>query len=323
MVPTLLCALAVAAPAADSERVEVDLTLDGGHDAIGYGGSMHATGSALSLDGAADATLYLRPVVDEARPFALQPFLQRTSTLRLSAQLGDRAAVEPPAGSPPSREGLGATGRRGGAIASGELFVLPSLALTFAVGYRFVAPATVGAATIHFLPASAGLALRLGDLRLAIAVETVAASSAPAVSAASSFGASFTDANVRGRLSLRIVFLEHIDVHLGASANAHGVDAYLHGTFYPSQRLGLSGGGFGGGIVDRVVFPDAGDARFVLGHSPVPFDGAAHFGLFIGFSYFASRALGVAARYTATFIADGAQGETDQRVLLSLIFRGG
>lgn len=311
MVASLLCALSLGvltpAAAAESVRGEAALTLDGGYESIGYDahpGKFH--GSALSLDAAIDATVYLRRVVDEARPYALQPYLQRTSTLSLSAALGeDVGASEEQVDHP--------TTRRGGVGLEGEIFVHPALALTFGLGYRFRTSSRVeNPVTPDDLRAALGLALRLGDHRLAASVESYYEGGAP-----------FGGDNLRGRLDLRLVFLEHIDVHLGATANAHGVDALLYGTWYPSKRLGLSGGGFGGGTDGALFFPDAGDLRLLEGHSPVPIDGAVHFGLHIGFTYYASANLGVSLRYVAAFVANGVDGATNQHALLSLVFRGG
>ena len=158
------------------------------------------------------------------------------------------------------------------------------------------------------VPLRAGLALQLGPLRFGIAYD----------------GAYLRDSSDRlvSRIAtdLRVVFVNHIDLSLGAVAGPGRVEAYFQVTYYPSRRLGLTAGGFGGGH-DATLVPAPAGPRGLDGRAPIELPGAAHLGCRIGFSYWPSQVLGVAAHYGATWISGDTAGATDQRAVLTLIGR--
>ncbi len=302
VLPVLLVALAGAASPLESARAEIALTLDGAHDSIGV---PTGTAGATSIDGAVAATLYLRPVTDEARPIALQPFLQRAGSLHFAATVGDLGA------SP-----LG--GLRTGASLGGDLFVHRAVSIAFEGGYRFLDGVAPGASS-SYVPLSLGLGLWWGDVRLGLGADGV-------WSSRDGFGGD----SVRGRLDLRAVFVEHIELSTGAAANAHSIDAYLRAAYYPSKHLGLLGGGWGGGTSGATRFPDVTDTEAQLGHAPFdlraiearPAADQAHFGCFVGFSYWATPRLGAIVHYDVTWISADGVGATDQRAVLTIAARG-
>lgn len=304
----LLFALAVALPAAPSETVarsEFSLTLEAGRDLVLPAGSSTPAGAG---GGAAMAalTIFPRGVRDDPTPIALQPFLQRASSLTLGASLHYLDAPLVAAGGD-----LDASAHRARVGASAEVFLTSFVALTAGAGYLAV-DATPRLSPWWAIPLQLGVALRIGPLRVAVGYDGAYLYGEPLIA--------------RGRVAsrvttdLRAVLVNHIDLALGVLAGEGRVEAYVDAAYYPSRRLGLTAGGFGGGHDGNLV-PVAGDARVLDGRAPIELPGAAHFGCRIGFSYWPTRALGVAVRYQATWLSGDSAGVTDQRGVLTLVGR--
>ena len=120
-----------------------------------YAGSTHAT--FLGGSGSAGGTLYVgAPIVDDDAPLSLQPFLQRASTLSLTASVGGGTFRYDAGGE--------VKNLNGGAGIGANVFATRALAITagfsaFGSGY----PALPGSKTTTLLAGSLGLGVR-GDL---------------------------------------------------------------------------------------------------------------------------------------------------------------
>lgn len=280
MLATVILLAAAVAPV-EAARAEVALTLDGG-----WALASDPALAGPSVDGTVKLT-YRQPVKDDATPIALQPFLQRRLAFRLEASFGtaDRVAGMRRGG---VRYGVEGTGR------------WPHV-LDADGAYRFFD----GAAARHSLVMSMAGVLRFGDLRLALGMDyRVPIDGGPLL--------------LRARIDLRLVVLEHLDIRIGAVAWLRGIDAHFYATWYPSRRLGLVAGGYGGGVSGVRDFPDEGHFAELLGHPPIALPDAAHLGLLVGFTFWRSPGFNVGALYCPSWIAGDTAGLSEHRAVLTV-----
>jgi hypothetical protein len=202
------------------------------------GGVYFISESAIDLDGArASASLavtrFLKPVLRDDAPISLQPFLQRAGSVSLSLIGGGFVTDDPFAR---DRTDL-YVGPRLGA----DVYLAHFLALTASGSYYFDALDDVGVRQrTHGLAASAGVGLRIRDVRLDVAYTA-------------------RDNDIDGTFetyrwgpvsaTLFAVFDRRLALTLAGSAFEGGGSASATAGYYATNRLGLflSGGGEAGG----------------------------------------------------------------------------
>ena len=237
------------------------------------------------------ATVFLDPVTDDATPIALQPYLQRASTLSLRAA---GAYLD-------SQERL-----TGALDVLADLYLSDYLVLTATAGAtELTSPRTrslPAGSKILVTPfrAAAGVAFRLGDLRIDVGYRYApAASTVPAFDL---FQRLPEGAPLRGGggavLGLRAVLVERIDVRLGMEVSFAG-DVYgeFRCDYYPSRRMGLLWG------IDFQHGPSVlYDASTNFGPMPLPRESPEiwdRFGARFGLSWWWTRRVGITGSYAA------------------------
>lgn len=279
---------------ADGAQSEYALSLDAAADWTIARGQAAATG-ARTVDVGGRFTVYLTPVIEDATPIALQPYLQRRSSVTLTVGAATIATD--------------ADERRVHADLASEVYLTKWLALAASIGYRAeVLDTTQSRRDLLFYSALAEA--RLADVRLSLGID-----------GATLFNPAGADplTTLRGRAELRAVLVEHIDLAIGGSISVPGGDGYLHIDYYRTRTLGFMSGVFGG--KEQVGFPDWGATAVLNGHEPIPGNADSFIGFLMGFSYWPDPSIGVKVYYAPAWISNSSTGISDQRVILTLMGR--
>jgi hypothetical protein len=213
----------VVAPSEPDPSWEMNTSLWGRRDAFQYPQvQANQTQEGLIMNG----TRFLTPLRDDGAPYSLRPFLQRTSSILLSADIGHSSMPNPYGG--PDRT---ATWENvDGAV---DIYVKRWLALAASLDYEHDALHDVGVDQgTHTLAAAVGVGFRVRDLRATLAY------------GAESYHQSGTWASPRTALGLSLfgVIARQLTVGLSGGTVPSGGDGTLSVEYFPSPELGIFGG---------------------------------------------------------------------------------
>jgi hypothetical protein len=213
-----------------ASRWQIDASLFGSVYSLHYpGADLDVHGNRAS--GSLSATRFLAPVVDDAAPRSLQPFLQRASALYASVG-GYGFVTRPPFGGQNRADaGLGAG-------AGLDVHVTPVVAVTGGLRYGYDVLDDVSQSDkTHSFSASAGLGLRVDDVRFDVSY-TFSASDTNGTFAPLRWGAV--------GLTFFAVLARKFTLNLQGNVNQEGGSGGVDLGLYVDKNLGLFLGGFGG-----------------------------------------------------------------------------
>ena len=215
-----LLVLDLLAATPDTARGEARFALDAGTTSGVGANAFDGDSAGIELG----FRLFRRPLLDDATPRDLQPFLERASFLR--ARLGGGSALAPwsgVAGDPVT------SAAELHVLVDGELYLSREIAVAAGSGYSVTGASSLGR---HVVPFALEVALRPGDLRIGLGFSGGYSLEAPPTPVtASGLSAALT-------ASLRAVLLEHIDI-AGRIAIGSVFAARVDIGWYPSRTLGL------------------------------------------------------------------------------------
>jgi hypothetical protein len=147
-------------PPGPVHRWEINGSLSGAFNSYTSMSIPYASGNQFT--GVLGVTHYLQPLVDDGAPRSLEPYLQRMSTLSLSANAGGWTTNQ----SNPTTFSFGDT--YGGVSAGFNVYATPVLAFTgsFAYGYDVARADMRPDQASHSFAGSGGIGLRFGDTRV-------------------------------------------------------------------------------------------------------------------------------------------------------------
>ena len=222
-------------------RGQVDIALDGGE--------RHSDTRGWRAGGDLALTLWLgHRVIDDATPIAVQPFLQRASSLRMA--LGGAAFTRGPLGLDHDGFGFGVR-----ASLAADVYLSDAFAVSARVGVAEDrvridpfdgAPSSAVPDTTHrsslVVDGDLAFGYRLADLRVDLGLSIAPRRDLVTVADGTSQGGFALTAYPGGFLRLRTVLLEHIDIAATVRSLDHGAGADITIDYYPSHRLGLLSG---------------------------------------------------------------------------------
>lgn len=243
---------------------QLDATLLGGLYSIDHDDSRRPDQQGYRASGRLQGTRFLGPVVDDGAPRSLQPFLQRAGSLSLS--VGGRGFV--------TRNAFRLQNRTDAALSAGvscNVYVARFLALTGGLGYGYDTLHDVQLSNrTHSVAASAGLGLRLDDVRFDVAYSFAAATT----------NGTFVPLRWGSlALGLYIVLARRLTLNFHGSVTPDGGTGGLDLGLYLTRALGLFLGGSGGSV------------HFLSGVTGSQYGGNA------GLSYWVSSAARLSAYY--------------------------
>jgi hypothetical protein len=240
---TLATALALSAPPPDAgpatARAQLNFSASVGGTLLVPALPAPDSAQIVTGSGGLSAHIFLRPVLQDEAPLSLQPFLQRVSTLSLSAgSSGFSSTFVQPWSRESVRRVIG-----GWASADGLVYLTPSFLLSAGLGFTYVhvsdtqtpawrgSPSSTVSAYRMYLPVGVGLGARFGDvlLQLAYSIEPLSVQGGP-WSVPFWGGAS---------ASVRAVLWRETDLSVRVSVIKGGAAASSSITSYQTRNLGL------------------------------------------------------------------------------------